>query len=242
MKSWLKKLPVAITRNQQYDKLTRAVIKKVCAINSNCVDVGCHKGEFLAYMLKTAHIGHHFAFEPLPQLYNELIIKFKSPFCHIYNLALSNQAGTCIFQHVVSNPAYSGFLKRKYERKEEIDEIKVNVARLDDIIPAEVKIDFIKIDVEGAERWVLEGAVNVIERSKPVIVFEFGKGGSEYYGTTPEQFFGFFQKLGMKISLLNDWLRNKPCLTLPQFEQQFYNRLNYVFVAWPYTFSLTCNH
>ena len=40
----------------------------------------------------------------------------------------------------------------------EIDQIRVETERLDQVIPENTRIDFIKIDVEGAEFEVLKGA------------------------------------------------------------------------------------
>ena len=55
------------------------------------------------------------------------------------------------------------------------DSIKVKCAKLDDIMDSigVEKVDFIKIDVEGAEVEVLQGAEGIIARSDSVkIVFE----------------------------------------------------------------------
>jgi len=55
--------------------------------------------------------------------------------------------------------------------------IRVKQVKLDDVIPALAqRIDFIKIDVEGAELEVLKGASKLIERDKPVLVIETGNG------------------------------------------------------------------
>ena len=45
--------------------------------------------------------------------------------------------------------------------------------RIDDLVPADKKIDFIKIDVEGAEHNALSGAAALIRRCRPTIVSEF---------------------------------------------------------------------
>ena len=83
---------------------------------------------------------------------------------------------------VKNAPAYSGLNKRRYDTSTpDIEEIKVKLGVLDEIIPKDVVIDFIKIDVEGGEFGVLKGAQHLLKKHKPVIVFECGMGASDYY-------------------------------------------------------------
>jgi FkbM family methyltransferase len=142
-------LGIDLTKNIKYDRLTRAIIARVLSKNSNCIDVGCHKGEILDLLLKYAPSGKHYAFEPLPEMYQKLVEKY-APQSHILPYALSEREGSTTFHHVKNQPAYSGILKRKYNFKNpEVEEITVAVKTLDTLIPEEVKIDLIKIDVEG---------------------------------------------------------------------------------------------
>src|ERR1043165_3472046 len=161
MKRLLKRLlqysPVALTKNQHYDRLTKKVIRVVCKPNSNCIDVGCHKGEILDLMCAAAPQGHHWGFEPIPVLYEALKSKYAGTQCTISPIALSNVEGEAQFNYVTSNPSYSGLLRRKYDRPNEEDtSIKVHTARLDEVLPQNYIADLIKIDVEGAEMLVLE--------------------------------------------------------------------------------------
>jgi len=78
---------------------------------------------------------------------------------------------------------------------------------------------------------VLKGATELLKRDKPVVVFECGIGGTDMYNTTPEQLFIFFTQLGYDISLMKDFLQAKPCLSKEAFEEQYYQKLNYYFVA-----------
>jgi hypothetical protein len=135
---------------------------------------------------------------------------------------------------VITNPSYSGLKKRRYDRTGEKDvEIMVDTDLLDNIIPYEVKIDFIKIDVEGAELLVIQGAEKLIKKDKPVIVFEYGIGGSDYYEQKPSKIFLMLESYGLNISLLDRWLNKQPPLTLEEFENQYFKQLNFFFVAYP---------
>jgi FkbM family methyltransferase len=217
-----------------YDHLTKLVIKKALQHNSICVDVGCHKGYILRMMMHYAPKGKCYAFEPLPDLYRELVRLFRKKNVKLYNTALSNKKGISPFNYVVSNPAYSGFIRRHYRHNEEEIMINVETDLLDNIMDPKQRISFIKIDVEGAELQVLEGAQNIIRRHKPIIVFEHGLGAADRYGTRPEDVYDLLlTKCGMRVSLLDDWLDNRQPLSKQEFHDQFYNRLNYYFIAHP---------
>ena len=109
IKQLLKKLPIAFTQNQRYDRQTRAVIQKVCKADSTCVDVGCHKGEVLDVMLQAAPLGKHYGFEPIPFMFQALKAKYQGQQnCEILDVALSNEDGEATFNFLVSNPSYTG--------------------------------------------------------------------------------------------------------------------------------------
>ncbi len=134
MKFLIKKLPIAITKNQRYDRQTELIISKVCGKESSCIDVGCHKGEVLDIMLQYAPNGTHFGFEPIPEMYHALCEKYGDN-CEFFDVALSDEVGETTFNHVISNPAYSGIQKRKYDRPEEQDTtITVRKDTLDNLI------------------------------------------------------------------------------------------------------------
>lgn len=235
IKNLIKKLPVAFTKNQQYDKQTKLVISQVCSYESNCIDIGAHKGEVLDIMLRYASAGTHYAFEPIPVMYNDLVKKYAGfANCNIFDYALSNQAGTTTFNYVVSNPSYSGLIKRKYDRDNEEDtQIEVRTELLDNIIPDTYIPHLIKIDVEGGELLVLEGAKNLISRTKPTIIFEHGLGASDFYGSTPEKVYALLTSCGLRISTMKRWLNNKPCLSEKVFIDHYNQQTDYYFIAYP---------
>jgi FkbM family methyltransferase len=233
IKRFLKKLPIDFTQNQKYDRQAKEVIKIICHSKSCCIDVGSHDGEFIDLFLLHAPQGNHFAFEPLPDFYKNLKEKYPQ-LTHIYDIALSNHVGITNFKYVPANPAYSGILKREYLNKnEEVIEIQTKVDLLDHIVPENIKVDFIKIDVEGGELQVLEGAKNILIKNKPIVVFEHGLGASEYYATTPQKVYDLFDGLGFHISTMENWLKKKSAFTLIDFKAQYENKTNYYFIAYP---------
>lgn len=199
------------------------------------MDVGCHKGEILDLFLQYAPQGAHFGFEPIPGLYEGLVKKYAAaPNCRLFDIALSDKTGASSFNYVVSNPSYSGLLKRTYDHPNERDTlITVRTERLDDVVPTEQKIDLIKIDVEGGEMLVLKGATKTLMRCKPVVIFEHGLGASELYGATPEHLYDIFEQCGLQVSLMSRFLKKMPPLSKEAFCRHYYQKLDYYFIAYP---------
>ncbi len=221
-----------LTKNLEYDRLTKLIMRRVINNNSSSIDVGCHKGGILESILKYSPKGKHYAFEPIPYLFNHLEKKYKNK-ALIYPYALSDKAGESSFQLVKNAPAYSGIKKRKYDvANPDIEVIKVELQILDEIIPRDTKIDFIKIDVEGGEYGVLKGAKRVLKSSQPVVVFECGIGASDYYGTNPIDLYKFItEETGLRISTLKSYIKNNKALTLNDFDYYFKTNKEYYFVA-----------
>jgi FkbM family methyltransferase len=232
VKKGLSHLHIDLTRNMQYDRLTWRIMERTIKADSNCIDIGCYKGEVLSRMVKLAPEGYHFAFEPIPHFFNRLKQRFNGR-VSIFPYALSVNPGTGGFKYVKNAPAYSGLKKRKYNIKNpEIEVVEVDIMRLDDIIPDTLPIHFIKIDVEGGEFDVLKGARNIIRKFKPVVVFESGLGASEFYGVDPDELFSFFnEEMNCQVSLLKDYLEKKPPLQKEKFLEVYLSEKEYYFVS-----------
>jgi FkbM family methyltransferase len=192
--TWLKRVAVAAgvgpawaRRAYQDEANMRLLLAFSLAADSNCLDVGSHDGRFLSEMVRIAPIGRHIAYEPLPPFATKLTKDF--PSVDVRVLALSNVNGTSDFTFVKNLPAYSGFRIRRYPSKPTIETITVRTARLDDDLPRDYVPSLIKIDVEGAEQLVIEGAIETLKRHRPMVIFEHGKGASDYYGTSPSDIY-----------------------------------------------------
>ena len=204
-------------QSMRYDQHTRQIMVKVLKSSSNCVDVGCHRGSVLISMIKTAPQGTHHAFEPIPGLASMLRQRF--PTVDVHEIALSDTQGHASFQHVVSAPGYSGLRRMGYvPQSAEVTEIRVRVDTLDHVLPPDLPIALIKIDVEGAQLQVLKGARRTITKYRPYIVFEHGMSAEKAYGTRSEEVFDFLvMECGLRISLLDGWLNGRPPLERDAF-------------------------
>jgi FkbM family methyltransferase len=234
VKQLLWTLHLDITRNMKYDRYAYKVFQSVLKNDSVCVDIGCHKGEILEWMLKFSPQGEHFAIEPIPYLFQQLQAKFTQSNVHLFNLALSDKAGRLNFTVVKNAPAYSGIKQRKYAVEHpELEIIEVDVHRLDELIPSDKKVRLIKLDVEGAELDVLKGATQLLLSSRPYVLFEFGLGSAEFYHASPEEMFALLSESRMAVFALNDWFSTRKALSQSAFVQHFNQNSEYYFLAVP---------
>ncbi|WP_017257846.1 FkbM family methyltransferase [Pedobacter arcticus] len=232
LKEFLIFLHLDLSKNIKYDRLTRAILKKFLSASDNCIDVGCHKGEILDLMLSFAPKGTHFAFEPLPHLFESLKTKYTHR-AHIFPYALSYSNGETTFQFVRNDEAYSGIKKRKYAiHNPDIAEITVAKRALDDVIGPNQIIHFIKIDVEGGEFDVIKGAKNLLKQNKPMVLFECGKGASDFYGTSPLDLYNYLHNdIGLQIYTLESFLKVGKPVSGNEFINHFELGNEYYFIA-----------
>jgi FkbM family methyltransferase len=216
------KVPFAFTKNLKHGKLIAQVLKIVLdKEESSFVDVGCHKGGVLKIALRIAPKGEHFAFEAIPHYYEKLKPEFQN-YVNLYNLAITNYEGESEFNFVESNPKLSGFKKRDYPKTEKVIPINVPTNSLDNLLKDAVSIDLIRIDVEGAEWDVLDGAKRTIFKHKPHILFEHIQGAADHYQNGPDKMWELLVgQLGMKINTLTGFLKKQKAFTKAHFKLLF---------------------
>jgi|SRR5581483_1771588 len=217
-------MPFDLVKNEIYDRQAGDVMSRVLRPESNCVDVGCHEGQYIREFLRYAPLGQHVAFEPIPALAASLRRRFSS--VRVVEAAASDRTGEASFFVVPAAPARSGLQRREFISQDGArQEIRVRTERLDASLPAGSKVDFIKIDVEGAEGLVLAGAAATIVRDRPYIVFEHGRRSSLAFGVTSAQIYEtLVDRCGLRLSRLTDWLNCRAPLTQAAFvsSQEWY--------------------
>jgi FkbM family methyltransferase len=188
------------------DRSTFQVIDRCVKEDSNCIDIGAYRGDILRRLVKRAGKGEIHAVEPI--LENCEYLRKKFPTVKVHNLALSDHVGKATFFHALGRPARSGLHKQNYpDPDEQVNEVAIGVATLDTLIPPGTRIDFVKIDVEGAELAVLRGGRELIRRWRPIIIFEHAEPAALKFGDSSESLRQFLtEECGMNISSMQRWL------------------------------------
>jgi len=181
-----------------------AVLGASLRSDSGYVDVGCNRGQVLREAVRIAPRGRHFAFEPIPALADELAREFPTVDCR--RLALGARSETAQFCHFTRLDGWSGLRKNPDVADEQgaPEYIEVQVSTLDEELAGETPT-LIKIDVEGAELGVLEGARSLLMRARPTIVFEHIAETSRLYGAEPGAVWDLLAALDYRImSVMGD--------------------------------------
>ncbi len=177
-----KRLKRAIEKN--YEKELE-IINQFADKSKDALDIGVYRGVYSYKLSQNYNLVH--SFEPNPLLYPYLKRNLKKIINNIklYNLALSDKNGeTRLKLPIRNNSIFNTNIEELYQlgaasihpenKFEKFREVVVKMKKLDDL-KIDNKIGFIKIDVEGHELEVVEGAINTIMNNKPILLVEIEK-------------------------------------------------------------------
>jgi len=151
-------------------------IKKYIKQGDTVIDVGGNLGFFVLILNELVGVtGKIYSFEPSSMLKNKLAATIQNNNIRnvtIVNLALGEAEGNTTLHY---NPKQSGLssIVSDFEKNSLSQEIKITTLnKFSENIPG--RVSFIKIDTEGYEPQVLNGATELIIRDKPTIYIELG--------------------------------------------------------------------
>jgi FkbM family methyltransferase len=145
-------------------------LRKVIPEDAVTVDVGANCGLYTRQLARLSRQVH--AFEPSRQM-ARLLRRTSASNVSVHEIALSDHNGDAeLFIPQGDNGLVYGLasLEPRADLPTKLVSTHVPTARLDAIVHQDVA--FVKIDVEGHELNVLNGAVELLERSQPVFLVE----------------------------------------------------------------------
>lgn len=189
------------------DQIASRLAVGFCPPHGTFVDIGAHIGSVIADVQFRRPLARIVAFEPIPEKATALRRKF--PTVAVHQLALWDSEGQVSFFVDDARSAYSSLHHQAGTR-----EITVPTRRLDAVL-GDVSIDVIKLDVEGAELGVLRGATGVLQKSRPIIMFE--SGPEIRFNFTKQSMFEFFRSNEYDIFAPNRLAHTGEAMTLDAF-------------------------
>jgi FkbM family methyltransferase len=157
----------------KYEKYETAVMISQIGKNDTVVDVGANIGYYTILLARRAK--KVYAIEPDKECF--AILKKNMEENNLKNVVLVNAAagakkGRVKFYKNEENQGDGRVIKSNNSKFTGF----ISCLRLDDILRNEQNISLIKVDTQGYEPAVVEGAKNIIERDSPVLFLEYSPG------------------------------------------------------------------
>lgn len=186
-----------------YEAMLEQYYRSVLKAGDVCVDIGAHLGRHALPIARAiGRSGHVHAFEPLPAINARLrataAASGGAPIT-VYDCALGVERGTADFVSVAELPEYSGLKARVYDSQVTTETIRIPIERLDDVLAATPRLDYIKVDAEGGEYGALRGGDALVRRFRPIITFEFGDNSLINYAHTSADMYDMLDGWGYRI-------------------------------------------
>lgn len=192
-------------RRARADRRAMAVI--IAALlerGDDAIDVGAAQGHLMQQIVAAAPEGRHLAVEPAPDHALELRTALPdNVIVEEYALTDDELEGEMEFLHVPRPVAFTGVRPVDYPATDPISfrRLQVRTIALDVLVERHGLVPrLIRIDVDGAEGLVLQGAMRTIEHFQPALLVEHGNscahGG---LGQSSTAFFEQVSDLGLRI-------------------------------------------
>jgi FkbM family methyltransferase len=196
------------------------------------LDIGANQGFYTLLASKFVGTqGKVMAFEPSPRELRRLKFHLWLNRCHnveVSDAALGSASGNEDLHVVLGSESGCNSL-RPPEVSQPTRKLQVRVERLDDALKARqiAGVDFMKLDVEGAELAVLQGASALLStRPRPIILAEVEDIRTQPWGYPAKEILLFLRNVGYRwFSLNEDASLSELDLNHEKFEGNF--------VAWP---------
>jgi FkbM family methyltransferase len=142
----------------------------ICGPAPLIVDVGANVGQFANAAKLFFPEAHVVSFEPDPEIYADLQVNTRMlRDVELHNIGLADRDEVLAFQrHELS--VMSSFSAQTGDMAYHRGTAELPVRRLDAVLGPDDRPDLLKIDVEGFERQVLQGAWETVSRSRYVLI------------------------------------------------------------------------
>ena len=165
------------------------------------VDVGANIGY---HALHAAHLvgdsGRVVAVEPDPEhvrMIRRAVELNQFPQLSIHQYALTDTPGSAVLHHNLQNRGNQSLSVENVSHHTETTDVETR--RLDDLLQEVLEghpVDLLKVDVEGAEALVLDGAMETLSAPGIKILLEFWPAGMNAFGSIPKTLLANLTDLG----------------------------------------------
>lgn len=190
-----------------YEKENFNFLANSCKPGAVVIDIGAHIGLFSVIASQvTTNSGKVYAFEPAPNTYallqKTLSINDTGSVIETFQKAVGKETGKITF-FISDGEADNSNSLVNYKEDRPLHGIDVEVTSVDAFVKERKinKLDFIKIDVEGAEYDTLRGAAETLQNLKPVCIVAIHPEPIKAKGDSLEDIYDFIISRKYRIML-----------------------------------------
>ncbi len=186
----LRSAGITTLSNGFYEIGIEKIISKLVQESKTLIDIGANVGFYSCLAAAVNPSISIYAFEPNPKvrirLANNLIKNNFSGRVSVLPFGLANTSKISEFYVPPLSGTGAGSLRELHPEEGEAEKFSVSVKPLDKLLSDIENLDLIKMDIEGAEFEALQGARNLIEKHKPVIIVELLRKWMLPFGSHPQ--------------------------------------------------------
>jgi FkbM family methyltransferase len=191
--------PIEIMNFDRYEPEETRVMDILTAGANEILDIGANIGWYSIRFAKRLPYSRVHAFEPMPNSFNYLqrntAINGVAERVHLYNYGLAETNGSVEF-YIAPNCSVNASLRNVAEAKD-VQKVVGLVLSLDQwCANQQIRPDFIKCDVEGAELLVFKGGRNTLLKDKPIVFAEMLRKWAKQFLYHPNDMIHYFAELG----------------------------------------------
>lgn len=187
-----------------YEKSTNDLLKKFVKKGDVVIEAGANNGSETLLLSKLVQHGRVYAFEPIPHVYNRLNFNVQLNEMNdniiLSQLAIGEENKTVTFNVFPKDFENQG-MSSKYSENSRTTKLDVKQVKLDTFVQEMgiTKIDFLKMDIQGAEIDLIKGGYESISKFKPII---FTEAAEEYLNI--ESLYSLLFELKYNIFLIEE--------------------------------------
>ena len=178
-------------RDIQYRLVEEAEISllpKILSKESVSIDIGANYAYYTVRLADLCPTGKVYAFEPIPSTFDilkRIVQHYAFTNVELFDKGVGAKNETLEFevplQELGTHSAGQAHLKgrdnsqkgrEKYHNFDKHESFSCEVVSLDSFLPKLTRLDFVKIDIEGAELFALQGMRKLLAQHKPIVLIE----------------------------------------------------------------------
>jgi len=194
-------IPIEILNFGSYEEEILAMVMKLIDNNHTVLDIGSNIGWYTINISKSKRDDIKiFSFEPIPKTF-----KYLQQNLHLndisnvkaFNFGFSSEEKDVIFYYHEECSANASLAN--ISEANNVEKIVCRVRKMDNFVNEyNLKVDFIKCDVEGAELFVFQGGIETIRKDKPIIFSEMLRKWTAKFDYNPNAIIRLLSEIGYR--------------------------------------------